>query len=56
METVKIECRCKDCEHSETRSLGSIDLYCYYWDYEAGMSPNVVDKEEFCCNAVLKQK
>ena len=26
-------------------------LYCYYWDYEQGMSPNWVDDDDFCSNA-----
>ncbi len=24
--------------------------YCYYWDYESGMSPNRVDEDDFCSN------
>jgi hypothetical protein len=55
MELVKIVCRCKDCEYSAIRNSRT-DFYCYYWDYEAGMSPNVVDKDDFCSNAVLIQK
>jgi len=47
METVEINCRCKDCRHSvKERST----LYCYFWDYEQGMSPNVVDELGFCSN------
>lgn len=48
MEKVEIACRCKDCVHSE--KSGHI-LYCYYWDYEQGMSPNWVDDDDFCSNA-----
>ncbi len=52
METVKINCRCKDCIHS---SQDGRILYCYYWDYEAGMSPNKVEELDFCSNGVLKK-
>lgn len=53
-ELVKIECRCINCKHSEPRyrhAVGVDDLlYCYYWDYEIGMSPNCVDVDDFCSN------
>ena len=47
METVEINCRCKDCRHSGKEEL---TLYCYYWDYEQGMLPNSVDELGFCSN------
>lgn len=63
METVQIECRCKDCSfyeperfscdgYTEKLSFG----YYYYWDYEAGMSPNSVDEDDFCSYGVRKEK
>lgn len=45
MEVVKILCRCKDCQHSE--KIRENYYYCYYWDYESGMSPNTVEAEDF---------
>lgn len=48
MELVEIVCRCKDCTHSEQK--GHI-RYCWFWDYEQGMSPNKVDDDDFCSNA-----
>ena len=59
METVQIECRCKDCEHYESDRLNGKELsfgYCYYWDYERGMSPNSVDEDDFCSNAIRKEE
>ena len=59
METVQIECRCKDCEHYEPDRLNGKELsfgYCYYWDYEQGMSPNGVDEDNFCSNGIRKEK
>lgn len=47
MESVRIKCRCIDCRHSSKD--GKI-LYCYYWDYEQGMSPNIVEEMGFCNN------
>lgn len=52
METVNIICRCKDCRYSEKQGK---ELYCYFWDYETGMSPNTVDEMGFCNNAEIKQ-
>lgn len=50
-ETVEIECRCKDCCHSELISTSQgRKLYCNYWDYETGMLPNEVDDMDFCSN------
>lgn len=48
METVEIQCRCKNCMHGVKKGD---KLYCYWWDYETGMSPNVVDEMDFCSNA-----
>jgi len=53
MEIVEIKCRCKDCVHSDTRGSDWV-LYCYFWDYEQGMSPNTVDKMDFCSNGDSK--
>jgi hypothetical protein len=53
VEKVEIVCRCKDCIHSGKSTFG---LYCYYWDYESGMSPNSVDEEGFCYNAEAKKE
>lgn len=51
MEKVEIQCRCKDCEYSDKqRNI----LYCYFWDYEPGMSPNTVDENDFCSNGEKK--
>ena len=52
MENVQIPCRCKDCDYSEKRFK---DLYCYYWDYEPGCSPNEVDPDGFCYHATPKK-
>lgn len=61
METVQIECRCKDCgyykkegfyDENEKRGYGE----CYYWYYEEGESPNSVDEDDFCSNGVKKEK
>lgn len=59
METVQIVCRCKDCEHYEPDTYYGKQLsfgYCYYWDYEPGMSPNGVDEDDFCSYAIRKDK
>ena len=48
LETVEIICRCKDCIHSD--KVGET-LYCYFWEYEQGMSPNTVEESGFCSNA-----
>lgn len=52
MENVQIQCFCKDCRHSEPVTYGkeSDGFYCYYWDFEQGMSPNEVDANDFCSN------
>ena len=34
--------RCKDCKHYDDEG------YCWYWNYEPGMSPNTVDADDFC--------
>lgn len=46
-EVVEIKCRCKDCTHSVKE--GS-KLYCYFWDHERGMEPNIVEESGFCSN------
>lgn len=59
MEKVWIICRCKDCENYEPDRLNGKELsfgYCYYWDYEQGMSPNGVGEDDFCSHAVRKDK
>lgn len=38
--------RCKDCTNFERNFPGY--GYCYYWDYEQGMSPNEVEDNDFC--------
>lgn len=50
METVEINCRCKDCHYSIKEGK---KLYCSYWDYEQGMAPNIVDEMGFCSNGYL---
>lgn len=63
METVQIECRCKDCSFYEPE-IFYFDGYteklnfgkCYYWNYEPGMSPNSVDEDDFCSNGIRKEK
>lgn len=59
METVQIECRCKDCEYYEPERFYNKKLSfgkCYYWNYEPGMSPNEVDEDDFCSNGIRKEK
>ena len=34
--------RCKDCKYYDEEG------YCWFWDYETGMSPNEVDADDFC--------
>ena len=34
--------RCKDCKNYDDKG------YCWFWDYETGMSPNEVDADDFC--------
>lgn len=57
--------RCRDCiefeeigkypmgmpEHPDGESFG----YCYYWDYEQGMSPNEVDGNAFCSYGRIRE-
>lgn len=38
--------RCKECASFEETCPGH--GYCYYWDYEQGMSPNQVESDDFC--------
>lgn len=52
METVQIECRCKDCEYYEYHPIYN-DFYCTYWDWE---EPNCVYEDDFCSNGVRKDK
>lgn len=43
--------RCKDCAKFEQKGKyynGTPFGYCYHWDYEAGLSPNEVDGDDFC--------
>lgn len=63
METVQIECRCKDCIYYEPEMVYDDKEFkelnfgkCYYWDYEEGESPNSVDEDDFCSNGVRKDK
>lgn len=55
METVQIECRCKDCEYSGYHPIYTVknEKYCTYWDWE---EPNCVDEDDFCNHAVKKEK
>lgn len=47
--------RCKNCTNFERRT--SVDGYCYYWDYEQGISPNIVDNNDYCSNGIeIKQR
>lgn len=39
-------CYCRECVNYEAQSPRH--GYCYHWDYEAGMSPNSVEKDGFC--------
>lgn len=55
---VEVPCLCKDCKYSERESTdvdGTQNFYCYYWDYEQGMSPNIVEENDFCSNAEPKE-
>ena len=54
MEIVEINCRCKDCTYSAESPTNV--FYCYFWDYEQGMSPNTVEKLGFCNNGEQVQK
>lgn len=45
--------RCKDCVHYD--EIGREYGYCYYWDYEQGMSPNCVDADDFCSYGERKE-
>lgn len=49
-------CRCKDCIHSGIWEEDNIFSHCYYWEYEEGMSPNVVELDGFCSNAVRRKE
>lgn len=50
--------RCKNCVSFEETHRTVCEVtgevycggYCYYWDYEQGMSPNQVDGNDFCSN------
>ena len=41
---------CCNCNHSEKDYDYDGSFYCYYWDYEQGMSPNRVVGDDFCSN------
>ena len=41
---------CKNCDYSENDYGYDGSFYCYYWDYEQGMSPNRVAGDDFCSN------
>ena len=41
---------CCNCNHSEKDYDYDGSFYCYYWDYEQGMSPNRVSGDDFCSN------
>lgn len=47
--------RCKNCIHFEVIQGNKYYGYCYYWDFEQGMSPNRVDYDDYCSNGVEKQ-
>lgn len=55
METVQIECRCKDCIFYESHPIYRIknEKYCTYWDWE---EPNCVNEDDFCSNGIKKEK
>lgn len=44
----EIPCRCWQCHRFERKDVDG--GYCYYWDYETGMSPNWVGNFSFCSN------
>ena len=48
METVEIECRCKDCIFFEKDNFGV--CACYYWGDEPGESYHEVKEDDFCSN------
>lgn len=52
MEEVKINCRCKDCKYSEKKRES---FYCYFWDYQKNMEPNIVEEYGFCSNGEIKE-
>lgn len=39
--------RCKDCKFYEAHR-NRPGGYCWHWEYEEGMSPNVVEDDDFC--------
>lgn len=57
--------RCRDC--IEFEEIGKYPMgmpeypggesfgYCYYWDYEQGMSPNEVDGNDFCSYGRIRE-
>lgn len=59
METVKIACYCKDCEHCvkerAVRKSGEVfyEYLCYWWDYEEYFGANAVEPYDFCSHAEL---
>lgn len=42
--------RCGDCKHFEGIANNEVYGYCYYWDFEQGMSPNTVGYDDYCSN------
>lgn len=52
MEDIVKVVKCKDCIHFERKS--QCHGYCYYWDYEQGMSPNTVENDDYCSNGEIK--
>lgn len=49
-------CRCKDCIYFKKFRENDTFAYCYFWNYEEGMSPNIVKLDSFCSNAEKRKE
>lgn len=47
---------CRNCGYSEKNDNYRDSFYCYYWKYEKGFVPNIVDGDDFCSNWENKKK
>ena len=48
--------QCKDCIYSEKFKGNDTFAYCYFWEYEEGVSPNVVELNGFCSNSEKRKE
>lgn len=49
-------CQCKDCIYSKKFRENDTFAYCYFWEYEEGMSPNIVELDGFCSNSEKRKE